>query len=224
MGHIQSFLCTDRSGRSLLYDTDFCIAFTSLESWSFTSTKHLNTHPQHAHILPENLTNYFDYQKVDGLDEGPCGIRTIHFWVIPLSSAPKTFLLSSAICHDHDAKEATLKLNSHLIPKWDWRWAQEKGKTGMWATSSWLNRRVTSEPTNFNPTSVEKGISSDHIHEKCHPRNNHSRIFSLSLLFSSSLPLAWKLSIPRAISSFSKKYHESGGSNSLKQILIKDII
>lgn len=41
----------------------------------------------------------------------------------------------------------------------------------------------------FSQTSVEKRISSDHIHEKRHPLHNHSRIFVLHLyLPPASLP------------------------------------
>lgn len=150
-------------------------------------------------------------------------LSPFHFWVSPLSSAPKASSLSPVICCDHETREAALKVNTHLIPKWDWRWAQRQCYTGMGTISLWLNRKISSpgqcgKKKKINQSFVEKRSSKDHMHEICHALSNHPRILIL-WLSSSSLSLAWKLSIPRATSHFSKNYHESGGSNSLKQSL-----
>lgn len=91
--------------------------------------------------------------------------------------------------HLQSAAISTLKLNLHLIPKWDCRRARWQGKTGMWTTRLWLTfcgytgelALLGSVARKFNQASVEKRISCDHIHEKCHPLNKHSRFFILRL-------------------------------------------
>lgn len=159
--------------------------------------KHLNTHPQCAYILPKNFTNYFDYQKRDGFDEGLCGVITISFLGLSFEFSSQSFLVVTCDLPWSWTREATLKLSTQLIPKWDWRWAQWQGKTGMWTISLWLNRKASSPgqrgKKKFNQISAEKRNTSDHIHEKCHPLNNHSRILVLWLYLppGSVLPGNW---------------------------------